>query len=67
MVAYYRRKDQLSRSKENSSNPEVGGRSFSATLNALLGLDDYCMFGVCLSSASFFFLFLFRMTHSFRR
>lgn len=46
MVAHYRRKDQLSRPKEDLSGSEVGDRSLGSTLNALPGLYDFCIFGV---------------------
>ncbi len=46
MVKYVRRKDQLTRPKEDLSGTEVGGRSFGATLNALPDVNDFDMFGV---------------------
>ncbi len=46
MVKYVRRKDQLSRPMGDMSGSEVGGRSFSAALNALPDVNDFAVFGV---------------------
>ncbi len=46
MVKYVRCKDQSYRPKGDMSGSEVGGRSFSAALNALPDVNDFAMFGV---------------------
>ncbi len=64
MVEYIRCKDQLTRPKEDLSGAEVGGCSFSATLNVLPDINDFDMFGVSCQVRRMFLFFTSRYSYS---